>query len=87
MLSSNVKEERTFLPANDEPKVFIHSFGVGGQGGGGGWLAVNARWWSRLRSILKCQPPGDDGRGPNQLSLTNYSSPFVGVNWLIRCVF
>lgn len=29
----------------------------------------------------------DDGRGPNQLSLTNYSSPFVKINWFIQCVF
>lgn len=80
MLSSNVKEEGTFLPANDVP--------IGGCGVWvGGWLAVNAGQWSRLRSTLKCQPPGDNGGDPNQLSLTNYSSPLVRVNWLIRCVF
>lgn len=38
-------------------------------------------------SQLSDQLPADDGGGPNQLSLTNYSSPFVSINWFIQCVF
>lgn len=47
---------------------------------------MDAGCQGRVRSSLKCQPPGDDGGGPDQLSLTNYSSPFVRVNWFVQCV-
>lgn len=38
-------------------------------------------------SQLSYRLPVDDGGGLNQLSLTNYSSPFVSINWFIQCVF
>lgn len=36
--------------------------------------------------LSEVSAPGDDGGGPDQLSLTNYSSPFVRVNWFVQCV-